>query len=74
LIENDFLPTLFGQDTPLENYHRKIFAQAPGDGGLGVPILSEEAVSQFQASSLASKIHVESILEQRTRVKETLTQ
>ena len=73
LIENDFLPTLFGQDTPLENYHRKIFAQAPGDGGLGVPILSEEAVSQFQASSLASKIHVESILEQRTQVKDVTT-
>jgi phage head maturation protease len=69
LIDNTFIPTLFGHDTPLETHYRDIFSQAPSEGGLGIPILKEEANIQFQSSSLVSKIHVVSILEQSNTMK-----
>ena len=64
IIGNTFLPTLFGLDTPFQDNYRMIMAQSPNNGGLGIPILAEESANQFKSSSLVTKVHVQSIIDQ----------
>ena len=69
IINEHFLPTLFGLSTPSINHLRSIISQTPSDGGLGIPILAEEAEKQLKSSLLVTKIHVNSIIDQDTIMK-----
>ena len=71
IVYNVFIPTLFGIDTPLDNSYRNIISQSPKNGGLGIQNLSQDANSQHQSSKLVTRVHVESIIEQRMVMKET---
>ena len=70
ILHEKFIPTLMGIDTPLDKSLQKIVSQPPKHGGLGLPELVQEANSQHQSSKLVTKIHVESIIEQRVIMKE----
>ena len=50
LISDQFIPRLFGLQTPLPQY-RDLFALNPKDGGLGLRILSQEARQQHATST-----------------------
>ena len=64
IISEKFIPALFGLNTPSINNYRSIISQKPSDGGLGIPVLADEAKKQLQSSLLVSKIHVDSIINQ----------
>ena len=70
LLSEKFIPTLFGYDTALTEY-RDIFGLNPGEGGLGIPILSNEAQDQHASSLRITEPHVESIMEQETIMRPT---
>ena len=68
LVSNEFLPKLFGLDTPFSEL-RNLFSLRTSDGGLGLPILQEEAVHQYHSSVKVTTPHVESIVEQKEILK-----
>jgi hypothetical protein len=70
LISEQFIPTLFGYDTPLTEL-RELFSLNPGEGGLGIPLLANEAQSQHASSMFVTQPHVESIIGQETIKRET---
>ena len=74
ILSKSFLPTLFGLDTPFDDISRGIMALAPSKGGLGIPLLSEEAKIQFESSSTITKVHVESILDQSMFMKSSTSE
>ena len=70
LLNEHFIPTLFGSDTPLETPYRDIISLTPNDGGLGINRISVDSKQQYEASVNVTKLHVESILEQSMIMKE----
>ena len=62
-LTEQFIPTLFGTDYPLEEL-REVLGLNPNDGGIGIPVLSEEAKFQFDSSTTITKQHVEEIINQ----------
>ena len=64
IINESFLPTLFGLDVPIEESYKQLFTLAPSDGGLGIPSLLEEAQHQFTNSVKISQHHTNLTLEQ----------
>ena len=65
LLHDTFIHTLLGINNPLDKSYRKIISQPTRNGGLGIPNLVKAANSQHQSSKLLSRIHVQSIIEQR---------
>ena len=70
LLSERFIPTLFGSDTPLDEY-RRLFTLNPSEGGLYINILSEEAEDQFNASTKITQPHVSSITNQENIMRYT---
>ena len=66
VIDDLFLPTLFGQTEPLPSDLRRLFTLIPPQGGLGMQDLRFEAPQQFAASTLITAAHVDSIATQST--------
>ena len=64
VMDDLFLPTLFGQTEPLPSDLRQLFTLTPAQGGLGIPDLKFEAPQQFAASTLITAAHVDSIATQ----------
>ena len=64
VIDDLFLPTLFGQTEPLPSDLRQLFTLTPAQGGLGMPDLRFEAPQQFAASTLITAAHEDSIATQ----------
>ena len=65
VIDEMFLPTLFGQAEPLPDELSELVTLTPAQGGLGIPDLTTEAPQQYSASKTFTKQHVESIKFQR---------
>ena len=61
VIDEMFLPTLFGQAEPLPDEWSELVTLTPAQGGLGIPDLTTEAPQQYSASKTFTKQHVESI-------------
>ena len=61
VIDDLFLPTLFGQTESLPSDLRQLFTLTPAQSGLGMPDLRFEAPHQFAASTLITAAHVDSI-------------
>ena len=70
LVSEQFIPSLFGYDTPLTEL-RELFSLNPAEGGLGIPILANEAQRQHASSRLVTQVHVQSIIGQETQMRET---
>ncbi|EDO34768.1 predicted protein [Nematostella vectensis] len=64
LINDSFLPTLFGRAEPLPEELKELATLSPAQGGIGIPDLKREAPEQFKASSDITAIHVDSIVAQ----------
>ena len=62
LISEIFIPTIFGLETPLEEY-RDVLSMNPKEGGLGLSILAQEAREQYKSSTNITQPHVESIIQ-----------
>ena len=65
IILDSFLPTLFGKKEQFPNYMKDLFSLTPNQGGLGIPSLKKTSTSQYNASSLLTKPHVDLIMEQK---------
>ena len=65
IILDSFLPTLFGKKEKFPNYMKDLFSLTPNQGGLGIPSLKKTSTSQYNASSLLTKPHVDLIMEQK---------
>ena len=65
VIDDLFLPTLFGQVEPLPGELRQLFTLTPAQGGLGISDLRIDAPQQYAASTSITTSHVESIVTQR---------
>lgn len=64
VIDEMFLPALFGQAEPLPDELSELLTLTPAQGGLGIPDLTTEAPQQYSASKTFTKQHVESIKSQ----------
>ena len=64
VINEMFLPTLFGQVEPLPDKLQEIIILSPAQGGLGIPSLREEAPQQYAASKAITAPQVRSNIEQ----------
>ena len=64
LINDSFLPTLFGRAEPLPEELKELVTLSPAQGGIGIPDLKREAPEQFKASSDITALHVDSIIAQ----------
>ena len=71
LISQSFIPALFNLNIPLDDLRRSIISHKPNEGGLGVPLLKEDAEKQHKSSKIVTRVHVESILDQSMIMKET---
>lgn len=65
VINEIFIPTLFGQVEPLADPLQELITLTPTQGGLGIPLLKEEAPQQFAASKKITALHKQSIIEQK---------
>ena len=70
LLSEQFIPTLFGLETPLPEL-RDLFCLNSRDGGLGIPTLAKEAQNQHIASLSITEPLVHSIIEQESTMRET---
>jgi predicted secreted protein len=70
LVSEEFIPSLFGYDTPLAEL-RELLSLNPAEGGLGIPVLANEAQRQHASSMFVTQAHVESIIGQETQMRET---
>ena len=64
VIDDLFLPTLFGQTEPLPSDLRELVTLTHAQGGLGVPDLLFETAQQFAASTSITVQRVDSITTQ----------
>ena len=67
VINEIFIPTLFGQMEPLADSLQELITLTPTQGGLGIPLLKEEAPQQFAASKKITAPHKQSITEQKLK-------
>ena len=58
VLNEVFLPTIFGQDEQLPDEFRELFTLPPALGGLGMPNLKVESTQQYGASIAITKSHV----------------
>ena len=70
LLNDHFIPTLFGSDTQLPEI-REILELKTSDGGLGIPCLVSSAEQQFQSSVKITSPHVQSIKKQKNTMLKT---
>ena len=66
IITNHFIPAITGGIMPSEQ-ERKLFALPPSMGGLGIPILKEQAAIEFKNSFNVTKALQEDIISQNIR-------
>ena len=64
ILNSSLIPTLFGSDTPFPDYFTSLFSLLPEEGGLGIPLLKEEAREQYYGFSIITEAHVKSIIHQ----------
>ena len=60
VISGEFLPAIFGDDTPA--VPRACLALPTSRGGLGVEVLPDIAENQFEASRCITQLHTDSNL------------
>ena len=70
VINDAFVPSLAGEDTPFTPTQNRLFSLPASQGGLGIPQLKEQASIQFSASLNLTSAHRESIKDQNTCVRE----
>ena len=70
VINDAFVPSLAGEDTPFTPTQNRLFSLPASQGGLGIPQLKEQASIQFSASLNLTSAHRESIKDQDTCVRE----
>ena len=70
VINDAFVPSLAGEDTPFTPTQNRLFSLPSSQGGLGIPQLKEQASIQFLASLKLTSAHRESIKDQDTCVRE----
>ena len=68
VISDKLIPKMFGYDSPLIEI-RNLLSLNSSDGGLGFPIIAEEAEGQYKSSKLISLPLVESIIAQESIVR-----
>ena len=66
LISDQFIPTLFG--CPISPLERQIFALPVKYGGLGIPILTDMATYEFEASMTVTRPLIDVMHEQRSTI------
>ena len=64
ILNDQFIPTIFGQEDTLPGYFKNLLSLSPGDGGLGIPVLKAESHLQYTGSKAVTKSHVDSIINQ----------
>ena len=64
LINDKFLPILFGNDYFVISKYRDLLALNTSQGSMGIPILSNEAKEQHSASKEITKLHTDSVINQ----------
>ena len=70
VINDEFVPSLAGEDTPFTPTQNRLFSLPASQGGLGIPQLKEQASIQFSASLNLTSAHRESIKDQDTCIRE----
>ena len=65
ILNESFLPAIFGRDVPFPEPYLQLFTLPPSDGDLGIPALSDESKRQFKGSTLITAPHVKAIIEQK---------
>ena len=63
ILNSSLIPTLFGSGTPFSDHFTSLFPLPSKEGGLGIPLLKEEARGQYCGSSI-TEAHVKSIVYQ----------
>ena len=62
LLDTNLIPTLFGDRMP--KIPRDVLALNPNEGGIGIPVVRQEAKAQFDSSLKLTQHHIQSIIEQ----------
>ena len=70
LLNNKFLPILFGNEFSIIAEHRDLLALNTSQGGLGIPIIANEAKEQHRASKKITKIHTDAIICQYPKLEQ----
>ena len=71
VISHILVPAFFAAEAPFAPYHTDLFSLPASKGGLGIPLLKEEATYQYAASLNITSPHVESIKAQDNCLRET---
>ena len=71
IVTDRLIPVLFGSQTTLNDEFREIFTLSPINGGLGLPLLQQEATVHHSVSKLVTQAHTLSIMEQDTALRTT---
>ena len=71
ILNSSLIPTLFGSDTPFSDHFTSLFSLPLEEGGLGIPLLKEEAREQYHRSSIITEAHVKSIIYKKNDVSTT---
>ena len=64
ILNDFFVPTLFGQEEHMSDVLSNLFSLPPRDGSLRT-LVKEEMRQQHIASTVITELHIEAILEQR---------
>ena len=62
ILNSSLIPTLFVSDTPFPDHFTSLFSLLPKEGGLGIPLLKEEAREQYYGSSIITEAHVKLVI------------
>ena len=68
ILNNELIPTLFGQEQPFPAELRNLFTLTPSQGGLGIISPKSESPHQYINSVLLSKSHVDAIKTQSVKM------
>lgn len=71
VLNDVFLPTIFGQNEQFPDELKELFTLPPAQGGLGMPNLKVESPQQYAASISITRSHVDSITMQSTMMKKS---
>ena len=69
VLNNHFIPTLFGMDTQLPEL-REVIGLKSSDGGLNIPVLESTSKVQFESSVRITSPHVAFIINQEKMILE----
>ena len=64
LLNEKFVPIIFGEDTPFEQPFMDLLSLSPTNGGLGIPSLKNDSALQHETSKAVTENHVNSIISQ----------